>query len=116
MSYASHEQKLEEAADRFVGLVVQIRNALMAGRDSIEYAAKVSALASQFALASTDLIEAASVVHCDNLNIKGEVPCENSDDFADWCRRVAHSRTYAPFEGIRSSSRFVDLRPMLAAE
>jgi hypothetical protein len=116
MSYAFHEQKLEDAADRFVGLIVQLRNAAMSGRDSVEYAAKVSALASQFALASTDFCEGFSVVHCDNLDINGETPNENPDDLADWARRVSHTRSYGPFEGIRSPSRVVDLRPMLAAE
>jgi hypothetical protein len=105
MSYAAHEQRLEAASERFSDLIAQLTNAAEAGRDSVEYASKVAVLAQQFALASTDFCEALSIVHCDNLSIHGEIPNENPDDLADWAKRVAHDRTYVPFEGVRSVRR-----------
>lgn len=120
MTYAAHEQRLEAAYERLTDLQAQLTNTAQAGRDSIEYAAKVAVLAQQAALASSDFWEALSIVHCDNLAIPGETPNENPDDFADWARRVAHDRSYAPFEGVRRvrTAPVVDLRPFvqIAAE
>lgn len=116
MSYQRNAQQLEAASERLIGLISQLTHNVQTGCDGVESAAKVSVLAAQAALASSDFWEALSEVHCDTLNIKGETPCENSDDFADWARRVAHSRSYAPFEGIRSPTLHVDLRPLMAAE
>lgn len=117
MTYAAHEQRLEAAYERLTDLQAQLTNAAQAGRDSIEYASKVSVLAQQAALASVEFWEALSVVHCDNLSIKDETPNENPDDFAYWAKCVAQSRSYAPFEGVRGPVRsIVNLRPMLAAE
>lgn len=116
MSYAANAQKLETASERLMELVSQLRDTAQAGQDSIEYASKMKVLGAQAALAETGFWEALSAVHCDNLNIQGETPCENADDFAQWAKCVAHTRSIAPFEGIRSPAKWVDLRPMLAAE
>ena len=116
MSSPDNAQKLDISAYRLIQAIADLTKAALAGTDSVEYAAKIKVLAPRAALASTDFFEALSVVHCDNLNIPDETPCENSDDFAEWAGRVAHSRTYAPFEGIRGPTLHVDLRPVLAAE
>jgi hypothetical protein len=113
MSYQANAQKLETSSERLLELVAQITHAVETGRDSHESAAKVSTLGQQLALASSDFFEALTVVHCDNLSLS-DVPNENSDDFADWARRVAHKRSYGPFPSLTTLS--VDLRPMLAAE
>jgi len=98
-SYAANTRKLSEAHSRFTELVDQINHAAITGHDNVAYAAKVSVLAQQLALASTDFFESLTVVHCDNLSLR-ETPCENADDFAVWARRVAHERSYAPFPAV----------------
>ena len=118
MTYAKNTQTLEIAAARFSDLLANLHHAVITGRDSVESAAKVAVLSHQLAKVSCDFYEALSVVHCDNLVIADETPNENADDFADWAKRVAHSRTYAPFEGVRGPALHtisaVDLRPILA--
>ena len=112
MSYKANAQKLETASARFTELLERITHTVQTGRDSIESAAKVSVLAQQAALASTDFWEALSTVHCDNLSLS-DTPCENSDDFAVWARDVAHSRSYAPFPNARVIPITVEGRPAL---
>ena len=121
MTYTSNAQRLETASERLIDLVAQMTNAAETGRDSVEYAAKMAALAQDWVKTNVKFTEALSDVHCDNLNIHGETSCENPDDFADWAKRVAHDRTYAPFEGVRGVRRapVVDLAtfvPRHAAE
>lgn len=117
MSYTKHSQNLEIAAARFSDLLANLHHAVTTGRDSYESAAKVAVLAHQIARVSSDFYEALSEVHCDNLAIVGETPNENPDDFADWAKRVACDRSYAPFEGVRGVNKIhrpvVDLRPLV---
>lgn len=120
MPYAQNTQSLEIAAARFSDLLTGLHHAVITGRDSYESAAKVAVLAHQIAKVEAEFWEAVSALHCDALEIAGETPCENSDDFADWAKRVAHDRSYAPFEGVRGVTKHhrpvVDLRPLMAAE
>lgn len=119
MTTASNDQKLEVAADRLATIVQGLRDAALAGRDSYEYAAKIKVITAQFANASVAFCEAFSTVHHDTLDIVGETPCENPEDLAEWCARIAIDRSFAPYEGVRSVRRtpVVDLRPlMMAAE
>ncbi len=112
-NYRKHSENLEIAAARFSDLLAGLHHAVTTGLDSYESAAKVAVLATQVARVSSDFYEALTVVHCDNLSIEGETPCENSDDFAAWAKLAAHDRSYAPFEGVRSVRTTIDLQPFV---
>jgi len=99
MSYPAHEQTLDAASERLIEHIRHLTRTALAGRDSVAYASKLSVLATQAALSDPDFWEALTVVHCDNLSLRGVTPCENPGDFAVWARQVAHERSIAPFPG-----------------
>lgn len=105
MQRTKSQQKLIEMADRLSAMVLGLRDAVLSGRDSYEYASKIKVIACQASLADRDFWEALSQAHYDTLEIADETTCENSCDFADFAHRIAVDRSFAPFEGVRSVRR-----------
>lgn len=136
-------QSLKDACLDYIRSISAITEAILDGRDSVEYAAKVGVMARQLCLASHTFYENTSLLHADALGIdpdeevpsqfgrgfyRPNSPSENPDDFAGWATELAKDRSYGPLVPLNAwtsdpneehriaANQVVDLRQLHAAE